>query len=222
MPSRATSSGDSERETAERQYRVFTAPGVFSTLFLLLAAHPRGAAVAKVSRSSASGHFGRHGCLLPLCRLGAQWKNSYRDFNYIGVRSFVLSGVPNLGYSEYNCEHLYCRRCATMRPDFFRQPTFIRFTVVDRFAPKVAVRRNIGISRKQPFAACERDRSPRNERPQKAPRTRLFSPMPSIQAHRSAQSGTGRTQARHSAPRIRFLRNIGECAEFHTRQAFRF
>ena len=46
--------------------------------------------------------------------------------------------------------------------------------------------------------------SPHNKRPQKVPRTRLFSPTPSFQAHRSAQSGTGRTQARHSASRIAF------------------
>jgi hypothetical protein len=64
--------------------------------------------------------------------------------------------------------------------------------------------------------------SPHNKRPQKVPRTRLFSPTPSFQAHRSAQSGTGRTQARHSASRNRFLRYIGECAEFHARQALRF
>jgi hypothetical protein len=43
--------------------------------------------------------------------------------------------------------------------------------------------------------------------------------------HSSAQVRTrwhGRTQARHSASRIRFLRTIGKCAEFHVRQALRF
>ena len=42
--------------------------------------------------------------------------------------------------------------------------------------------------------------SPHNKRPQKVPRTRLFSPTPSFQAHRSAQSGTGRTQAPLGVP----------------------